>query len=288
LTQEKKTVVITGGNAGIGFETAKVLAQRGYQVVITGRDEAKLRQAVSTIQALTHGTIRYLLGDFASFDSVRMLARDLLAEPRLDVLINNVGVARSRRTMTQDGNEMVLQVNHLSPCLLTYLLLDKIKASAPARIVNISSRSHRLVRDPGFDDFQFARSFSVARSYARTKLYNILFSRELARRLAGTGVTVNALHPGVIVSRIGLDGDLHGLMNILMHLRQPFKSPASLGAKVVCFVATAAEIDGVSGQYFSTHLRPTQPTRLARDDEAARHLWDISYHLLALPDAVHP
>jgi retinol dehydrogenase-12 len=282
LTQERKTIIVTGGNSGIGFETAKVLTQHGHRVVITGRDEAKLRQAASTIQAVTHGDIFYRLGDFASFDSVRMLAKALLAEPRIDVLINNAGVARSQRTMTQDGNEMVLQVNHLSPFLLTHLLLDKIKANAPARIVNVSSRSHRFARDLGFDDVQFARSFSATRSYSRTKLYNILFTRELARRLVGTRVTVNALHPGVIVSRIGLDGDLHGVMGVLMHLRQPFKSPAEMGSKVACFVATSPEIEAVSGQYFSTNLQAVQPTRLARDDEAARRLWEISCQLVGL------
>ena len=282
LIQEKKTIVITGGNSGIGFETAKVLTLRGYRVTITGRDEAKLSQAVSTIRVATRGDIRYRLGDFASFDSVRTLAEELLQEPRIDVLINNVGIVCSRRTISQDGNEMVLQVNHLSPFLLTHLLLDKIKASAPARIVNISSRSHRFALHHGFDDLQCAHAFGAASSYSRTKLYNILFTRELARRLEGTGVTANALHPGVIVSRIGLDGDLHGVMKIFMTLRQHFKSPAEMGSRVARFVATAPEIEGVSGEYFSTNLQPVQPTRLARDDEAACRLWQISCRLVGL------
>lgn len=283
LTQHKQTIVITGGNSGIGFETARVLTQRGYRVVITGRHEVKLRQAVASIQAATSGEIVYRLGDFASFDSVRTLAQALVEEPRLDVLINNAGIARSRRTMTPDGNDMVLQVNHLSPFLLTHLLIDKMKTSAPARIVNVSSRSYRLVRHDGFDDFQFARSFSAALAYARTKLYNILFTRELARRLEGTRVTANALHPGIIATRIGLDGDFGGILNILIHLRQPLKRPAKLGSKVTCFVATAPELEGISGQYFSTHLRAVKLTRLARDDEAARHLWEISCQQVGLP-----
>jgi NAD(P)-dependent dehydrogenase (short-subunit alcohol dehydrogenase family) len=283
MMQDQKTVVVTGGNAGIGFETAKVLAQDGYRVVITGRDKAKLCQAVAAIRAVTSGEILYRMGDFASFASVRTLAKVLLEEPRLDVLLNNVGITRSRRSLTEDGNDMVLQVNHLSPFLLTHLLLNKIRVSAPSRIVNVSSRSHRWARDPGFDDFQCTRSFNAVQSYARTKLYNILFTRELARRLAGTGVTVNALHPGVIASRIGLDGDVHGWLKLLLHVRQPFKSPPEAGSKVTCFVATAPELASVSGQYFSTRLQPEQPSTLACDDEAARRLWDMSSRLVGLP-----
>jgi len=183
-----KTAVVTGGNSGIGFETARELARRGWRVIITGRDAAKLRAAAEAI-----GPAAYVqVADFASFADVRGLGAALDNEPRIDVLLNNVGVALSRQQQSRDGNDMMLQVNHLSSFLLTSLLLDKLKANAPARIVNVSSRMHRNARDFGFDDFQFARSYGVAKAYSRTKLYNVLFTRELARRLAGSGVTANA------------------------------------------------------------------------------------------------
>src|SRR5262249_42191188 len=161
-------------------------------VIITGRDAARLEAAAHAI-----GGAEVRVADFAAFAQVRALAEQLKAEPRIDVLVNNIGVALTDRRVTADGNEMMLQVNHLSPFLLTSLLIDKLKASAPGRIVNVASRAHRGARDLGFDDFQFARSYNVGKAYARTKLYNVLFTRELARRLAGTGITANALHPGV-------------------------------------------------------------------------------------------
>ena len=280
----QRTAVVTGGNGGIGFETAKVLARRGWRVIITGRDEAKLSRAVTAIHNESGSDADYRIGDFASFASVRDLAAALLTEPRIDVLVNNAGVSLSRRILTVDGNEMVLQVNHLAPFLLTHLLLDRIKASAPARIVNVSSRSYRFVRDPGFEDFQFARSFSAIKSYTRTKFYNILFTRELARRLNSASVMVNAVHPGSIVSQIGMDGDYHGIMRLLMKTRQPLKSPLRFGSKVTVFAATSTEIESVTGEYFSVHLKAERLTRAALDDDAARRLWDLSCSLVGLSE----
>ena len=155
-----KTAVVTGGNSGIGFETARELARRGWRVIITGQDAAKLRAAAEAIGPAASAQV----ADFASFAEVRGLGAALNSEPRIDVLVNNVGVALSRQRQSRDGNDMMLQVNHLSSFLLTSLLLDKLKASAPARIVNVSSRMHRNARDFGFDDFQFARSYSVAKA----------------------------------------------------------------------------------------------------------------------------
>ena len=274
----QKTAVITGGNSGIGLETARALMGHGFRVIITGRDGAKLEAAARAI-----GGAEVRVADFALFAQVRALAEQLKAEPRIDVLDNNIGVALTQRRVTPDGNETMLQVNHLSAFLLTNLLVDKLKAGAPARIINVASRAHRGARDFGFDDFQFARAYNVGKAYARTKLYNVLFTRELARRLAGTGVTANALHPGVIRTQIGMDGDLKGIANfvwsILVRLRG---SPVEEGARVPVYLATAPEVEGMTGKYFSTDCRETEPSALGRDDAAARRLWEMSEKIVGL------
>jgi NAD(P)-dependent dehydrogenase (short-subunit alcohol dehydrogenase family) len=272
----QKTAVITGGNSGIGFVTARELVRLGWRVILTGRDEAKLRAAADAL-AVGPGAVSWRTGDFASFAQVRALARSLNEEPRIDVLLNNIGVSLSRKQVSEDGNDMMLQVNHLAPFLLTSLLLDTLKASAPARIINVASRAHMWAPDFGFDDFQFARAYSVRAAYARTKLYNIMFTRELARRLAGTGVTANAAHPGMIRTKIGQDGDLRGIASIVWPMLQWWRGkPTGEGSRVTLFLATAPELEGVSGKYFSTNLREAEPSALAQDDAAARKLWEMS------------
>jgi NAD(P)-dependent dehydrogenase (short-subunit alcohol dehydrogenase family) len=220
------------------------------------------------------------VADFASFAAVRTLGAALSHEPRIDVLLNNIGVSLSRQQRSQDGNDMMLQVNHLSPFLLTTLLLGRLKASAPARIVNVSSRMHANASDYGFDDFQFARSYGVAKAYARTKLYNVLFTRELARRLEGSGLTANALHPGMIRTEIGKGGDLRGLAALVWPLLQRWKGrPVEEGARVPLHLATAPELEGVTGKYFTTSQRAVEPSAPAQDGAAARKLWEMSERL---------
>ena len=271
-----KTAVVTGGNSGIGFETARELARRGWRVIITGQDAAKLRAAAEAIGPAASVQV----ADFASFAEVRGLGAALNSEPRIDVLVNNVGVALSRQRQSRDGNDMMLQVNHLSSFLLTSLLLDKLKASAPARIVNVSSRMHRNARDFGFDDFQFARSYGVAKAYSRTKLYNVLFTRELARRLAGSGVTANALHPGMIQTDIGKGGDLRGIAGFLWPLLQRLNGrPIGEASRMPVHLAAASELEGVTGKYFTTG-RAAEPSALAQDDAAAKRLWEISERMV--------
>jgi NAD(P)-dependent dehydrogenase (short-subunit alcohol dehydrogenase family) len=272
-----KTAVVTGGNSGIGFETARELARRGWRVIITGRDAEKLRAAADAIGSAV--TVR--VADFASLAQVRALGAALNEEPRIDVLVNNIGVALTGRRVTQDGNEMMLQVNHLGAFLLTNLLLDKLKTSAPARIINVSSRMHRNARDFGFNDFQFARSYGTGKAYARTKLYNVLFTRELARRLAGTGVTANALHPGMIQTEIGKDGDLRGIAGLVWPLLQRWNGrPIDEASRLPVHLATAPELEGVTGKYFTTG-RAAEPSALAQDDAAARKLWEMSERLVS-------
>lgn len=283
MSDSQKTIVITGGNSGIGFETARVLAKQGWRIILTGRDAGKLETAAQVIRAETRATVDWRLGDFASLASVRSLAAELNKEPRIDVLLNNAGIAMSTRQVTADGNEMMLQVNHLAPFLLTNLLLEKLKASAPARIVNVASRLHRTATTAGFEDFQFERSYSLTQAYARTKLYNILFARELARRLDGTGVTANALHPGGIRTNIGGDGDISGVMGIFWPLlRHVMFAPVETGARVPVYLATAPKLANVSGRYFSTRLAESTPSTLAQDDLAARELWRRSRDLVGV------
>jgi len=272
-----KTAVVTGGNSGIGFETARELARRGWRVIITGRDETRLRAAADAIG----NAVTVHVADFASLAQVRALGAALNEEPRIDVLVNNIGVALTGRRVTQDGNEMMLQVNHLSAFLLTNLLLGKLKASAPARIINVSSRMHRNARDFGFGDFQFARSYGTGKAYARTKLYNVLFMRELARRLAGTGVTANALHPGMIQTEIGKDGDLRGIAGLVWPLLQRWNGrPIDEASRLPVHLATAPELEGVTGKYFTTG-RAAEPSALAQDDAAAKRLWEMSERVVS-------
>ena len=278
-----QTAIVTGANSGIGFETAKGLAALGWRVVVTGRDAGRLDEARLAIVEATGGEVAARVGDFASLASVRALADALRAEPRIDLLVDNAGIALGLKRTSADGHDMMLQVNHLAPFLLTNLLLDNIRASAPARILVVASRSHVAARDHGFDDLDFGRGFDPAQAYARTKLYNVMFARELARRLAGTGVTVNALHPGEIRTRIGLDGDFAGPLQLLVRIGHLFMRPQSEGARVTLHVATAPELEGVTGQYFTTRLVPEEPSQLARDDAACRRLWELSAALVGLP-----
>lgn len=283
MNEPRNTVVITGGNSGIGFETAKVLARRGWRVIITGRNQQRLEAAATKIASVISrhpgGEVEYRIGDFANFASVRSLAEQLNQEPRIDVLINNAGISIDQKLVTEDGNDMMLQVNHLAPFLLTNLLLDKLKASNPARIVNVASRLHRQADSHGFDDFQMEHSFATLRAYGRTKLYNILFTRELARRLEGTGVTANALHPGILATQIG---DFTGLMALAWNLSKVFQLPQSMGARVPVYLASSPKVEGVTGKYFSRGLRPVSPAQLAQNDHAAERLWKISAKIVGL------
>ena len=277
-----RTVLITGGNSGIGFETALALATAGATVVFTSRDPHRGEHAVDEIRRRTSVQPHLMQLDLASFASIRAFAAGFLERfDSLHVLINNAGVILSKRTETEDGFETTFGVNHLGHFLLTHLLLDRIKASAPARIVNVASRAHRYARSGlDFDDLQSTRSYSGLGAYNRSKLANIYFTRELARRLQGTGVTVNALHPGVVATRFSRDGDVKGIISWFYRFGQPFLRSSEKGAQTSVYLASSPQVEGVSGNYFADS-KEAKPTSIARDDEAARRLWEASEALLS-------
>ena len=280
-----KIVLITGGNAGIGKETAVGLATLGARVVITSRDAARGDGAVAEIRRRSgNDDVDVMALDLASLTSVRTFAQEFLDHyDRLDVLIDNAGLVLGSRQVTEDGNETTFQVNHLGHFLLTDLLRDRLVASAPSRIVVVSSDAHKNARTGlDFDDLQSEaryRSFSV---YGKTKLANILFTRELARRLDGTGVTVNCVHPGFVSSRFGRDGDTGILGRVAMPLLRPFALNAEQGARTSIYLASDPAVDGITGAYW-VKCAPVTPSTAAQDDDAARRLWDVSEQLVASP-----
>jgi NAD(P)-dependent dehydrogenase (short-subunit alcohol dehydrogenase family) len=277
-----KTVVITGGNSGIGLETAVAVARAGAKVLITVRDERKGTAAIKEIHARAPGAeADFVVFDLASLASVREGAAQILAScPRIDVLVNNAGLVLSDRTLTVDGFETTFAVNHLGPFLLTELLLDRIRASAPARIVNVSSTAHAGARRGlDFDDLQSERQYRGMAVYSKSKLANIYFTTELARRLAGSGVTANSLHPGTVATGYGRDGDTSGLLAFGVKLIGPFVLTAEKGARTSVYLASSPEVDGVTGRYF-VRSKEAKPSRAARDDAAARRLWDVSEQMV--------
>jgi NAD(P)-dependent dehydrogenase (short-subunit alcohol dehydrogenase family) len=277
------TVVITGGNAGIGKETAVGLARAGMHVVITSRDRSRGSAALEEIRTRSDSdAVEMMELDLADFGSIRRFADDFLAEhDRLDVLVNNAGLMQLHRNETVDGFETSFGVNHLGHFLMTQLLLDRIRVSGPSRIVVVSSHAHKGARKGlDFDDLQSERHYTGYGAYRRSKLANIYFTRELARRLQGTDVTANALHPGFVASRFARDGDSGRMGEIAMVMGRPFAISPEKGARTSIYLATSPDVADVTGGYFYK-CRPSTPTKIALDDEAARRLWAVSEELVA-------
>jgi retinol dehydrogenase 12 len=276
-----KTVLVTGANSGIGFETAAGLADMGARVVMTARDAQKGEDAVARVRERSpDADVEWMELDLASLRNVRVFAAAFNERvDKLNVLVNNAGLIFDRRVLTEDGFEMTFQVNHLGPFLLTNLLLDKLKASRPSRIVNVSSVTHRgALLD--FDDLQGERSFGGMRAYGKSKLCNILFTRELARRLDGTGVTSNALHPGTVRTGFSGGGDT-GLLNLGWRIGGIFFKSPKKGAETSIYLASSYDVEAVSGEYF-VKKRIAQASAAAMNDETARRLWDVSADLAGL------
>jgi NAD(P)-dependent dehydrogenase (short-subunit alcohol dehydrogenase family) len=279
-----KTVVITGGNAGIGKETAIGLARLGARVIITSRKEERGARAVAEIQERSGSTdVEARSLDLADFRSIRSFAARLLDHvDGIDVLVNNAGLILRKRTVTADGFETTFGVNHLGHFLLTDLLLDRLRASAPARVVVVASHAHQSVRKGlDFDDLQSERGYRWGQVYAKSKLANIYFARELARRLEGTGVTSNSLHPGFVRSEFGQGGDLGTLYGFgIKYLAAPFAISQEKGARTSIHVASAPVLEGATGGYY-VKCELATPSAVARDDDAARRLWTVSEELVA-------
>ena len=275
-----KVCVVTGANSGIGRVTALELAQRGATVVLICRNEGRGAPVLEEIER-RGGRATLLTADLSSQRQVREAAAAFLARfDRLDVLINNAGIAGwGTRLVTEDGLETTFAVNHLAPFLLTGLLLDRLKASAPARAITVSSAAHKNCT-LDFDDLQGERRYSGFGAYSRSKLANILFTRELSRRLEGTGVTANCLHPGVVAT--GIFRNLPGWMRII--LTSPLVLSPEKGADTLLYLATAPEVAEVSGRYF-VRRKPARSSRAAQDAAAARRLWEASEALTAARDA---
>jgi NAD(P)-dependent dehydrogenase (short-subunit alcohol dehydrogenase family) len=269
-----RIALVTGATNGIGRVTALELARMGARVLIVARDRVRGQATAAGIRDATGAPAPdVLLGDLSSQAEVRRLAREVRERtPRLDLLVNNAGAIFAEREVSADGLEMTFALNHLAYFHLTLELLPLLEQAPRSRIVNVSSVAHERGRID-FDDLQGERSYSMWKAYQQSKLANVLFTRELARRLGSRDVTANALHPGVIASGFGRNG--RGLFSWLVALGAPLLSSPEKGARTTLHVATSPDLQGVTGRYFSD-CREKAPARAARDDDAALRLWQIS------------
>jgi retinol dehydrogenase-14 len=280
-----RTVLVTGGTGGIGRATALGLAAMGANVAITGQDAARAAVAAMGIRAETGAQVNVFVADLSSQVEVRRLATEVLARlPQLDVLVNNVGGYWHTRHVTADGLERTFAVNHLAPFLLTDLLLSRLRQSDAARVVTVASHAHAQGRID-FDDLQGDRSWSGARAYNQSKLANVLFSNELARRLHGSGVVANALHPGVVSTSFGAQ-DPGRTQRLLPLMRPLLKSPAQ-GAATSIRLASAPDLDGITGRYFANN-KPEACSARGADSAIARRLWNLSGDLVGTASTLNP
>lgn len=276
-----KTVLVTGATSGIGRATAIGLAALGANVAITGRDGERTRDAAAEIDAAGDGLVRTFVADLSSQVQVRRLANEVLQQlERIDVLINNVGGYWDTRHVTADGLEQTFALNHLAPFMLTNLLIERLQQSTPARVVTVSSGAHTAGRID-FDDLQTERGYSGSRAYSQSKLGSILFTHELSQRLGATGVTANALHPGVVRTSFGAD-DPGAVQRLLVPFMRPFmKSPAQ-GAATSIYLASAPGLSQVTGQYFANR-KPRRSSDASYDEAVALRLWQVSAELVGIP-----
>lgn len=281
-----KTVIITGANTGIGKETAIDLASRGAKVILACRNVMRAERAATDIMKKSNNqNVVVKILDLASLDSIHKFANNInKSEPKIDILINNAGIMMCPYWKTQDDFEMQFGVNHLGHFLLTNLLLDKIKSSAPARIINVSSRAHTRTDKLDFDDLNSENNYNSMAAYRKSKLANVLFTRELSRRLQGTNVTANSLHPGVVNTEL----TRYLPQSVPLYFRVLFapiiyligKTPLQ-GAQTTIYCAVDESLANVTGKYFSD-CAIKEESKAAQDDEAAKKLWEVSEKLVGL------
>ena len=276
-----KVCVVTGATSGIGKAAAAALARQGAQVVLVGRDRGRAEAAAAEMGAVSTVPPKVEIADLASMEQVRALAGRLASLERIDVLINNAGLVLGERRVTQDGFEHVFAVNHLAPFLLTNLLLPELTGSAPARVVTVTSDAHSAA-SLDLDDPSLEHGWNSWRSYANSKLANILFTRELARRLDGTGVTANCAHPGVV--RTGFGRESRPLLRFGLTLARPFLLSPGRGADTIVYLASSPDVADQTGGYYVKRQR-REPSAAARDDTVARELWELSEKLTGLAPA---
>lgn len=278
---KNSVVVITGANSGIGKATALALAKTGATVVMLSRSQVRGEEALGDVREKSGSdSVHLMLCDLASLRSIEDFCLEFRKGfKRLDVLINNAGVILPRRHETQDGFELQFGVNHLGHFFLTNRLLDMIIASAPARIVNVSSGAHKAGRIH-FEDINLTRNYSMIRAYGQSKLANILFTTELAERLQGTGVTVNSLHPGFVGTGIGVNRET-GFGRMISKLMTYISLTPEQGAETSVYLATSSEVEGVTGQYFYKK-KPAPTSERALDKAAAKRLWELSEKLVGI------
>jgi retinol dehydrogenase-14 len=275
-----RTVLVTGGSDGIGRATALGLAAMGAHLAITGRDRGRTEDAAREIHAAGSGQVDVFVADLSSQSQVRRLAGEVLQSlPRIDVLVNHAGGYWNTRHVTADGLERTFALNHLAPFLLTNLLLDRLKHSAPARVVTVSSNVQAIGRID-FEDLQGERSYSGARAYNQSKLANVLFTYELARKLQATLVTANALHPGMVRTSFGAE-DPGSVQRLFTPFMRPFMKAPGRGAATSVHLVSAPDLEQVTGRYFASS-KPRRSSRRSYDQAAAARLWQVSADLAGL------
>jgi NAD(P)-dependent dehydrogenase (short-subunit alcohol dehydrogenase family) len=272
--------MVTGASSGIGKETSKKLVELGATVVMVCRNQKRGEKAMSEIEGSSNrARVELMLADFASLDSVRVLAKEFLEKhDSLHVLVNDAGRVSVTRSVTPDGFETTFQVDYLSHFLLTNLLLEILKRSTPSRIINVSSASHYRGH-LNFDDLQMKKGYGVMKAYSQAKLAQVLFTHELSRRLEGTGVTVNALHPGAVATNIW-KGSM-GPFSFLGNISRLFLISPEKGAETPVYLASSPEVEGVTGKYYD-HKREKQSSTESYDQAAAKKLWDESERMTGL------
>jgi len=274
IASMNRTFLITGANSGIGKEAARELAAKGAAVIMVCRDRSRGEAARADIRRLTKNhRVELLIADLSEQRQIRRLAAEVKERfSKLHVLINNAGIWNDKREITVDGYETTWALNHLAYFLLTKELLDLLKASAPARIINVSSDYHKLGHI-AFDDIQLGQGYSGGKAYGQSKLANVIFTYELARRLAGTDVTANCLHPGAV--NTNFFNNVKGLFGFLTWIGRPFLRTPEKGAETIVWLASSPEVEGVTGKYFLDR-KERQSCPESYDPDVARRLWEVS------------